>query len=264
MPRVRVQLDTPSGLLTLPSGSYVIGRGEDCDITLDSGRASRRHARLVVTPTGATLEDLTSVNGTFVNGAQVSGSRELSHLDFIVIGDVALEITLETIGATDPEVEWPAPTTESRERMPSQRLPTTPARAYETLEGTADHFFAAGQSALAERTLEGWLSRVKSALEADLPRDTEGDSAALRCGIKLVVATGATRWVDYCLELSALLGTPLAASHELAIDRVIAQAGASPSALEAYLRCLQAQPATAEVSRALARARSWREQVRQP
>ncbi len=257
MPRVRVHLDTPSGLVPLPSGSYVIGREAGCDIVIDSGRASRRHARLVVTPTGATLEDLTTVNGTFVNGAPVTGAQALAHMDFIVVGDVALEITFETVGPTEPEIEWPVPTHSERPQHPSQRLATAPAKAFEMLEGTAEPFFAAGQPDLAERTLEGWLSRVLSAIKTGAPREVEGDAAALRSAVKLCVVLGTPRWVDYCVELCTLLGWPLSAVDVDALERVVAQVGVSSTLLEAYALRLASLPPSGDAQRVLARLAAW-------
>ena len=44
----------------------LIGRGADCDLVLDDDAVSRRHAELRLEPTGWTIVDLQSSNGTFV------------------------------------------------------------------------------------------------------------------------------------------------------------------------------------------------------
>jgi ABC-type multidrug transport system ATPase subunit/pSer/pThr/pTyr-binding forkhead associated (FHA) protein len=49
----------------------LIGRGEDCDIVLRYPQVSRRHARLTRVTGGYRLEDLGSLNGTFVEGKRV-------------------------------------------------------------------------------------------------------------------------------------------------------------------------------------------------
>src|SRR2546423_783485 len=46
-------------------GSVTVGRGEDCDIRVDSRSVSQRHARLHIGPP-LRIEDLGSRNGTFV------------------------------------------------------------------------------------------------------------------------------------------------------------------------------------------------------
>lgn len=56
-------------------GSARIGRGLECDVTLNDPSVSRTHA--VVDTVGAepTVRDLGSTNGTFVNGARVEAAR---------------------------------------------------------------------------------------------------------------------------------------------------------------------------------------------
>src|SRR5207249_451457 len=51
---------------------FVIGRADDCGLVLDDTEVSRHHAALRALPDGrATIEDLGSINGTFVNGVRV-------------------------------------------------------------------------------------------------------------------------------------------------------------------------------------------------
>src|SRR5438093_1073026 len=71
-----------------PGQAIVIGRDQDCDVPLDDTRVSRRHARLRVDATGtATLEDLGSTNGTFVNGRRIEGATVVHEGDSISIGN---------------------------------------------------------------------------------------------------------------------------------------------------------------------------------
>jgi len=48
----------------------VIGRGSECDITVDDTGISRRHLELKATPNGVIATDLGSTNGSFAGGAQ--------------------------------------------------------------------------------------------------------------------------------------------------------------------------------------------------
>jgi pSer/pThr/pTyr-binding forkhead associated (FHA) protein len=52
-------------------GPVVIGRQQDCDISVPSEEISRRHAQVKPTPDGLMVEDLGSANGTFINGKRV-------------------------------------------------------------------------------------------------------------------------------------------------------------------------------------------------
>lgn len=52
-------------------GRMVVGRDEECDITLEAGEVSRRHAVIEVTAQGIRVEDLDSSNGTYVNSERI-------------------------------------------------------------------------------------------------------------------------------------------------------------------------------------------------
>jgi DNA-binding winged helix-turn-helix (wHTH) protein len=75
--------------LALSEGVNVIGRDPAAAVPLDSSTVSRHHARILVAGREATIEDLASKNGTFVNGERVN-SRRLSDGDEIKIGSLAL------------------------------------------------------------------------------------------------------------------------------------------------------------------------------
>lgn len=67
----------------------VVGRDEESDIIFDDPGISRRHSEIRVTTDGphlvATVRDLGSTNGTFVNGERIS-SRRLEEGDRVTIG----------------------------------------------------------------------------------------------------------------------------------------------------------------------------------
>lgn len=49
----------------------VIGRQQDCEISIPSEEISRRHASVKPTPDGLMVEDMGSSNGTYINGKRV-------------------------------------------------------------------------------------------------------------------------------------------------------------------------------------------------
>ena len=65
-----------------------LGRSAGCDVVVDEDGVSRDHARIVVKGRRATIEDLESRNGTFVNGKRVE-RQELRDGDRIRLGPVA-------------------------------------------------------------------------------------------------------------------------------------------------------------------------------
>src|SRR5947209_6893808 len=71
----------------------VVGRRRDCDLRILSAEVSRRHCLLHIDDSYVNVEDLDSVNGTFVNGSRVVGKQALRPGDRLGIGP--LEFTVE-------------------------------------------------------------------------------------------------------------------------------------------------------------------------
>ena len=59
--------------IELSAGLSVIGRDRECDARIDADSVSRHHARLNVTSSDVTIEDLGSKNGTWVAGERING-----------------------------------------------------------------------------------------------------------------------------------------------------------------------------------------------
>ncbi len=76
------------------SGAMLIGReAERVQIYLPHPQVSRVHAHIVLTGKTATLSDLNSANGTFVNGRRVQGAVSVRPGDQIDVGPYALQFT---------------------------------------------------------------------------------------------------------------------------------------------------------------------------
>ncbi len=103
----------------LHEGSNAVGRGIDNDVILTDISVSRRHLRLELDPSGITLVDLGSGNGTLLNGERVHQARIASG-DRIEIGETVLVVDL-------PGLERPAPLgPASFETTNDESLPATP------------------------------------------------------------------------------------------------------------------------------------------
>lgn len=105
----------------LTEGTAVIGRGRDAAIRVDSGGVSRHHARIVVHGAEATIEDLGSKNGTFIDGHPIAGPSLLRDGGEIRIGPVAFTFRV-------------APPTNATETM----MRTTDGSAKQRRQRTAD------------------------------------------------------------------------------------------------------------------------------
>ena len=87
-PRVgsRFWLDWNGRPLVLYEGENIVGRNPRCSVWMDEPRVSGRHARIMVSADTATLEDLESLNHTFLRGAQITSVQELAKGDVIRFG----------------------------------------------------------------------------------------------------------------------------------------------------------------------------------
>ncbi|WP_417847952.1 SpoIIE family protein phosphatase [Thalassoglobus sp.] len=74
----------------LEGEQIVLGRHPNCEIVLQSGVVSRRHAQILVSHGTYYLEDLRSRNGTYVNEQVISGRHELQEGDQLRLCDVVL------------------------------------------------------------------------------------------------------------------------------------------------------------------------------
>lgn len=78
---------------SLADGAYIIGRGNAAKIRLPYADVSERHALVVVRNGIASIEDLKSANGTYVNGKQTSGIVSLSDDSIVQIGNALMRIS---------------------------------------------------------------------------------------------------------------------------------------------------------------------------
>jgi len=73
--------------------AIVIGRAPESDLVLDDGEVSGKHVRVTPAPDGsATVEDLESTNGTFVNQNELEGPARLDPGDQLLVGISVLEL----------------------------------------------------------------------------------------------------------------------------------------------------------------------------
>jgi len=70
----------------LKPGEFLIGRGPDCDLRLPVSAISRHHCIIRLTDSEATLIDLGSSNGTYLNGQRVRSQAVLHSGDDIAVG----------------------------------------------------------------------------------------------------------------------------------------------------------------------------------
>jgi DNA-binding winged helix-turn-helix (wHTH) protein len=100
----RLWLETDASSLELAEGENVLGRDEHLAARVDGPGVSRRHARILVRGGRATLEDLASKNGTFLDGERVVSLRALEDGATIRLGRRA-SVVFRTDAADPTETE---------------------------------------------------------------------------------------------------------------------------------------------------------------
>jgi len=117
----------------------LIGRGEECQLRLQSNMVSRKHCLLRFDQLPATLEDCGSTNGTLLNGQRLARRHELKDGDRVAIGGFEFEVRLSTkvgknirpissLGADDVDIsDWLAAS--DTDQMPANHPPAPPPPA---------------------------------------------------------------------------------------------------------------------------------------
>ena len=88
--QIRYWLIWESRQLPLFDGINVVGRAQDASVWLEAQGVSRYHARIRLDGGNAVIEDLSSKNGTFVNGERLAGPYALRDGDQIRVGAIVM------------------------------------------------------------------------------------------------------------------------------------------------------------------------------
>ena len=79
-------------MATLPPMSagdaFMLGRSPDCDVIVDEETVIKRHARIDWRASEATLEELGSANGVFLNSVRLGGKRVVADNHLLALGAV--------------------------------------------------------------------------------------------------------------------------------------------------------------------------------
>jgi DNA-binding winged helix-turn-helix (wHTH) protein len=94
-------------VFALGVGENVVGREEDVAVRIDAPGVSRRHARIMVTGTEVTLEDLGSKNGTYLHEQRLEAPAALRDGDTFRLGRLLLVFrSTPQTRSTRTEVGW--------------------------------------------------------------------------------------------------------------------------------------------------------------
>jgi hypothetical protein len=209
----------------LGDGQFVIGRGADCQLALDDGLVSRRHAMITVAEEQVFVEDLESRNGVKVNGNLIDRKTSLGDGDRVQVGSQEMTVLrVRNIAMTTM----------------AQPAPTLRADAFGLLGGLAEKALALGRGVEAERILSVHLGNVLE--DARGGRRISADTAkqASIYAVKLAGATGKGDWVDFVFSLFTALRQPCPAEVVDELYGVVRKVnGINVKTLRAYLEILR-------------------------
>lgn len=199
--------------IELPPGEFVIGRSEDCQLSIDDAMVSRRHAAIRISEKGAVVADLGSRNGVLVNGARISAERLLHDKDRISIGKHDLIFTVampdsqrsrgfmaRTLGPTELAA--------LEAQATGRPLPTTGTAkvvaSFSTLSVLADKMFALGRPDEAERVLSGPYADLTREMKKGASIDPAVLGRFAAQALKLANELQRATWVEWIFEAYAL------------------------------------------------------------
>lgn len=160
-------------------GRLTVGRASECDISLNDGKVSRRHAEFDATGPTARVTDLGSRNGLLVNNQKVS-SADLEVGDVVVIGDASIRVEavaedVGTVAAVDPsatmsgEAQEPATPPEPMPVPP----PVQPLPPADALEHADERTAIIPRSVVAQQIAPVAATPVEDDRTAVIPRMTQ-------------------------------------------------------------------------------------------
>lgn len=99
---------TPVREIPLVGEDFLIGRGDDCDLCLYDPGVSRHHCLIRMRGNEATISDLGSSNGTYVNAHRLVSQSPLKTGDQVQLGPCRFIIDL----GDDPDFQLPGARTD--------------------------------------------------------------------------------------------------------------------------------------------------------
>jgi pSer/pThr/pTyr-binding forkhead associated (FHA) protein len=177
---------------------FLIGRGWQCDLTLENTSVSRRHALVTPMRDGWVIDDLGSRNGVFVNARRVLRPVPLAAGDSLAIADEVVQV-VAALG-----VDTPASSRQSGVRSKvSLGLTTTPLDGFAPFMSAVDQALLRGRSFEAERLFAVHLGRPAESAAAHGRLDARTAEAVSLLALRLGEAAGSAVWLDFVLRLYA-------------------------------------------------------------
>jgi pSer/pThr/pTyr-binding forkhead associated (FHA) protein len=219
--------------IVLGPGEHCIGRSVDCEVRIDDPLASRRHATLVVRPSGVSVRDLGSRNGVLVDGVDVEDERALVEGSIVTVGSKVLSVVrIGRAGEPVPvarDLSTPNRRALAKIEVIRRAVPVAQARLESdgttTLQGRAPggpsaaafhliaeataRCIATGREERVEAILDAPLVEMAATLRAGIAVEYEVLSVVVEQALLLCEITHARRWIDYVHDHFDLVRRPI-------------------------------------------------------
>ncbi len=245
--------------IVLVPGGYLLGRGAECHVLLESARVSRIHARLTVDSRSATVEDMGSANGVYVNGRRIHNGERLQDGDVLIVGGEELAVEITPMNTSKPvrdtltELTLTPVPPKRGPAQPAAVAPTTKVNALDLLAEVAERALAAGQPQQAETAVHARLLQLLDAAAQGTVVRPEVSSRAITLALSLARALRARRWLDYTVDLLTALRQPCSETLALSLRGTLAVVGdVDRRRLAQYGGTIRSLPATLDKVRTLA------------
>lgn len=203
--------------IVIHKAETTIGRDETCDVCIDDGLISRRHARFLLKGDSLYLEDLASTNGTFVNGRRLHGVWPVHPGEAIALGHFELWLGRAKDGKT---LLLPSPQGSPTSGIRPGRVSTAaPAANDEAADGPISAWSAAATKrrlsaevdaverlTTKKRMLEEYMGHLRASLNAGQPVPYSVLHRASHYALRFAHISREPVWLDRTLELHILAG----------------------------------------------------------
>ena len=106
---VMAQGNNQGKVIPIAGPHFLIGRDPECHLRPSSPAISKQHCALDIREDKVHVRDFGSTNGTFVNGEQVAGERELKAGDNLKVGPLEFTVRIEALAPAPAAAKPPAP-----------------------------------------------------------------------------------------------------------------------------------------------------------
>lgn len=263
MPRFRLRFLLQEFDLVGPE--VVLGRSPECHITIEDPLISRRHARIGIHESQATITDLGSRNGVRVNGRLIDGETPLDDGDRLRLGTQELLFSVvrkkerparptgymrvcHACGTAYPEgsracPHCGAPALEEEDTVTGMLVESNRNWTFQLLAEVIERALIAGRAADADRLMRRAAKEVDDRLAAGERLDANNISMISSFAIRLARLLGGSEWVAWALTLHRRQGRMLT---DGVIDRLeeldLKALSDVPPVLEGYVSWYKTHP----------------------